>query len=264
MLTAAQIVTLACQTAKAPAYTSQAGQLLNAILGDLCDTYDFEITVKTHTFTFYTGPSLGQYIAGSGPNDMPSDYLRSKNNEAIFYIQGVRYVMINLSQAEFDQLTLTAGFNSYPTNFYVDIAPTTVGGVPQLYVWPPASGAYTVTLRYYPRMADIATPETSTTVPWFPNQNYLITRLSGELMKITNDDRKDTFLGDSPAGSVGILRAYLKLKDDPEGRVNTVQLDRRLFGPGFRKLPNTKLVGWTVLLALFLNELPYGQLLGVS
>jgi len=248
-LTAQQIVTLACQIAKTPGMTSQAGQLLNSILSELCQNYDFELTLKTHTFQFYTGPSSGQYIAGCGPNDLPADFLRVKNNEAIFYIQGVRYVMISLDQAQFDALVQTAGFNSYPVNFWVDVSPIAAGDPAQLFVWPPASGAFTTTVRYYSQMADIATPETSSTVPWFPNTNYLMTRLAGELMKITNDDRVGAFLGDSdqaaPLGAGTILRRYLKLKDDPEGRVNTVKKDRRLFGPAFNKLPNTKIIGWT-------------------
>jgi hypothetical protein len=42
-LTSAQLVTLSTQIARAPGYTSQAGQLLNAILSDLAQTYDFAL-----------------------------------------------------------------------------------------------------------------------------------------------------------------------------------------------------------------------------
>jgi hypothetical protein len=246
-LTSAQIVTLATQTAKCLGYTSQAGQFLNAILQDLCQTYDFETIVKTITFNFNLSQTSGpdnQYIAGCGPNPLPLDFLRCKNNEAIYYIQGVRYVMINLDQAEFDMLVQTAGFNSYPTNFYIDMAPKSQGLACNLYCWVPASGAYPVTIRYYPQMADIPTPETSSVVPWFPNQQYLLTRLAGQLMQLTNDDRYKEYLGDGAFGSEGILRKYLELKDDPEGRVNTVKLDRRRFGNSWSGLKDTKLIGW--------------------
>jgi len=242
-LTAAQIVTLATQTAKCPAYTSQAGQFLNAILQDLYQTYDFEVTKKVFSSTFVTSGVSGpgnQYGPGCGPNVMPSDYLRAKNNEIIYYIQGVRYVMINVEEDEFDALVQSPGLNNYPTNFWVDVSVTP----PLMYVWMPASGAYPYTVKYYSKMDDIATPETSTTVPWFPNQQYLLTRLAGQLMQLTNDDRYISYLGDSPSGAEGILRKYLELKDDPEGRVNTVQLDRRRFGPSRLNLPNTKIVGW--------------------
>lgn len=244
-LTSAQIVTLATQIAKAPGYTVQAGYILNSILRNLCQNYDFETIVTTYSSTFVTSGTSGpgnQYIAGCGPNPMPSDYLRCKNNEAIFYIQGVRYVMINLDQAQFDRLVQTAGLNDYPQNFYVDMG----ASPPNLYVWMPASGAYPFTIRYYPQKDDITTPETSTTVPWFPDRTYLYTRVAGELCKLTNDDRWVGLLSDQEgSGGAGEqLRKYLKLKDDPEGRVDTVKLDRRIFGRNFNTLPNTKQVGW--------------------
>lgn len=249
--TAAQICTLARQIAKVPGYAAQSGQFLNVILEELCQDYDFDVVRKTATGTFNTSTVSGpgnQYIAGCGPNAMPGNFLRAENNEIIWYLQGVRYVIVVLEQAEFDRLTQTSGFNSYPTVGYIDLAPQTDALPANLYVWPPASGAFVWTVRYFPRITDITTPETSNTVPWFPNQSYLITRLAGELMRISNDDRAPLFLGDDEnqgvIGAGAILRKYLQLKDDPEGRVNTVKLDRRRFGRNFSNLPDTKLVGW--------------------
>lgn len=249
------ICTLARQIAKCPSYTTQSGQLLNVILQELAQDYDFDTIRKTATGTFNTSTVSGpgnQYIAGCGPNAMPTDFLRAENNEIIWYLQGVRYVIVILEQAEFDRLTQTAGFNSYPTVGYIDMG----AAPPNLYVWPPASGGYNWTVRYFPQTADITTPESSSATPWFPNQMYLITRLAGELMRITNDDRAPLFLGDSEdAGVIGagaMLRKYLRMKDDPEGRVETVKLDRRRFGRNFSSLPDTKLVGWAILLALCL------------
>lgn len=249
--TAAQVCSLARQIAKCPGYSTQSGQLLNVILEELAQDYDFETIRKTASGTFnlsqVSGPA-NQYIRGCGPNALPSDFLRAERNEIIWYLQGVRYVLIRFDQAQFDAQVQTAGFNSYPVNYYVDLAPVAGGDPPNFYVWPPASGAYTWTCRYFPRLTDITTPESSSTVPWFPNQSYLITRLAGELMRITNDDRAPLFLGDNEeAGIIGagaILRKYLRMKDDPEDKVNTVKLDRRRFGRAFYQLPNTKLVGW--------------------
>lgn len=250
-LTSAQICTRALEIAKCPGYTTQAGQYLNAILQELAQTYNFDVIGKITSFNFNTSEVSGpgnQYIAGCGPNPMPADYLRAKNNEAIYYIQGVRYVMINLEESEFDRLVQTAGYNSYPTNFFVNLAPAADGNVPNMYVWPPASGAYPVTVKYFPQMPDIATPATSDTVPWFPLQTFLITRLAGELMRVTDDERSTRYLGDmQPDGFEGagaLLRRYIKMKDDPDGTVKTVTLDRRRFGPAFNGLKNTKLVGW--------------------
>ncbi len=249
--TAAQICSLARQIAKCPNYLTQSGQWLNVILQELAQDYDFEVIRLTASGNFATSSISGpgnQYIAGCGPNSLPIDFLRGERNEMIWYLQGVRYVLINLDQAEFDRLVQTAGYTSYPTYYYVDMTGSPAAA-PNFYVWPPASGQYPWTLRYFPQKADIATPETSASVPWFPNQNYLITRLAGELMKITNDDRAASFLGDSEEngmiGAGAILTKYLRMKDTPEDRVETVKLDRRIFGTNnWQALKNTKQVGW--------------------
>ena len=138
---------------------------------------------------------------------------------ATYYIQGVPYSMVNISLQEFDVLVQQAGISNYPERYATDVTPLGSGLPANLYVWPPAGGVYTVFIRYYRQMPDIVTPEISTTVPWFTNTNYLFTRLAGELMKLTDDERYSKFLGDSPDGAQGILDRYLKLQDDDEGRV---------------------------------------------
>ncbi len=254
-LQAQQICTLARQIARVPGFTSQSGQLLNAILGDLAQTYDFETNLRTYPFTFDVSTIYQNNQAGAGPNLFPIDFLRAKNREIIYYIQGVRYVLIVQEQADYDALVQNAGWNSYPSYGYVDLslsAPfdTTNPGQPGLMVWPPASGSFTAQLRYYCQPGTISVPESSTTVPWFPNTNYLITRLAGELMKLTDDERTGAFLGaeneaqDNAQSATSILRKFLKMKDDPEGRVRRVELDRRFFGPQFANLRNTKNIGW--------------------
>jgi hypothetical protein len=107
-----------------------------------------------------------------------------------------------------------------------------------------------VTVRYFQQMPDIVTPETSAAVPWFPYQDYLITRLAGEMMQIADDDRAGNFLtnqeSQNPQGAGVLLRRYLNLENDPEGRAKTVELDRRRFGAQsqWNRLPNTKSIGW--------------------
>lgn len=240
VLQAQQIVTLSCQIAKAPGFISQAGQLLNAILSELCQDYDFEIIRKTYNFNFSTSASGNGYAPGSGPTVMPADLVRVYRNGSFYQISQVPYPLIGVKQEEFDRFVQQPGLQSYPYMFYVDVSTAPAG----LYVWPPASGAYPATVRYQPQMADIATPETSATIPWFPNTNYLMTRLAGELMKITNDDRWQAYLGEGSEGAKGILSSYLKMKDDPETAVKTVTLDRRRFGSGTDRLRNTKTIGW--------------------
>ena len=235
-LQANQIVTLACQISKCPGMISQAGSKLNAILQDLCQNYDLELARKTTTLTFNLGTS--------GPYALPADYLRSRKGMIFYTYNGIPYSLIPIDISEYDMLVQQAGFNDFPRDFTTDMA----ASPPNMYVWPPSSIVVPVTVRYYAAMPDIATPETSTAIPWFPNDNYLITRLAGEMMQITGDDRAEKFLGDSddatPLGAGVLLRRYLRLKDDPEGKTETVKLDRRLFGSSFNRLPNTKIVGW--------------------
>lgn len=128
------------------------------------------------------------------------------------------------------------------------------GVAPVGYAWPPPSGAFPVFVRYQRRMPQISfagstfgfggTIVAAPPVPWFRNIEYLITRLTGELCKLNDDERWMQMLGDGPHGAQGILKRYLKLKDDDTNRAKTVQLDRRTFGQKFNLLPNTKAIGW--------------------
>lgn len=235
-LTNAQTISLACTIAKCPNMTSQAGQLYNAILGDLCQTYDFDAARVTLAFNLPGGVNI--------PYVLPADYLRAAKNEMFYTIQGVPYVLISMDLSEYDALVQTAGFSSFPTAFATDMSVSP----PKMYFWPPSNGAYPATLRYFRQMPDIAAPETSNVVPWFPNSEYLKRRLAGEMCLLTGDDRADSLLSDNedmhPLGAGVILRKFLKMQGDTEGRAKTVALDRRRFGGSFSGLKNTKLVGW--------------------
>ncbi len=244
-LQAQQIVSLACQIAKCPGYTAQAGQFLNNCLQTLAQDYDFDVIRKTFNFNFNTSSTGNGYVAGCGPNLMPADFLRAHKLGAFYLINGVPYTMIGYEQSEFDRFVQQAGNAAYPYAFYIDVSKTPM----ELYVWVPAAGAYAATVRYNPQMSDITTPETSATVPWFPNTDILIAYVAGSLMAITNDDRQPAFMGDAdqaPNGWQGQLRRYLKMKDDPESAgVKRVSLDRRFFGGSqWGRLPNTKTIGW--------------------
>jgi len=243
-LNAAQIIDIATQQAKCPGFTAQALALLNTILQELAQDYDFNVIRKSAYFNFDTTASGNGYAVGSGPNPMPSDFLRLHRKGCFYYISQVPYPLIGVEQEQFDTFVQQPGLQSYPYLAYVDVTGVS-GEEPGLYVWPPASGAYPVTIRYNPQMPDITE---QTEVPWFPNTNYLIRRLAGELMGLTNDDRMPAFLGDNedtaPMGAGVLLRKYLQMKDDPETAVKTVTLDRRHFGQAWNNLPSTKTIGW--------------------
>ena len=237
-LTSAQIVTLACQEAKCPGYTSQAGPFLNSFLQDLCQNYDFDQALGTNSFSF-TG--------SSGPYTLPADYLRTRvidgKDEMFFVIDGVPYPLIQVTRSEYDWLAQTAGFSSYPQYYTTDLSTSPPG----LYVWPPPSGSYAVTQRYQRLMPDITTPETSSTVPWFPNTLVLIRGVAGRLMGLTGDSRQADYLADGPEHPLGaqtLLNQFMKNMSDREGAPKTVGLDRRRFGRDWNRLSNTKLIGW--------------------
>ena len=242
-LTAAQIVTLACQEAKCPGFTSQAGQLLNATLQDLCMNWDIDQARGQFLFNFNSGTG-----SGSGPYTLPADYLRTEvddGKDLFFYtIDGVPYPLIQVTLAEYNWMVQTPGFQSYPYNYATDLSQSP----PQMFVWPPASGSYAATLRYWKKMPDISLPESSSTVPWFPNTQILIRSLAGRLMGLTGDNRQPDYLGDDPGryplGAGTLLNAWLKNSKDREGAAKTVGLDRRRWGRPFDRLKNTKNIGW--------------------
>jgi len=238
-LTAAQIINLSCQIANVPGFTAQALQLLNAVLQELDQDYDFQVIRKSFNFNFSTTASGLGYAPGSGPNPMPADFLRLHRTGAFYQIFQVPYKLIGVTQEEFDTFMQQPGLASYPYLCYVDVASTPMG----LYVWPPASGNYPATVRYNPIMPDITD---TTQVPWFPNSAYLYTRVAGELFKLADDDRWPVFLSDQPGsgGSGDMLRKYLSMKDDPATAPKTVSLDRRIFKSPIATLRNTKTIGW--------------------
>lgn len=247
-MTSAQLVTLACQVARCPGYTSQGGQFLNLILSDLCEGWDFELTKAAYLFNFNPGlvAQIGPSIYGGGPYPLPADFLRCAGAKALtFWDSGNPYMPERIELDEMDQQIQMSGNANYPTLFTTDLSlyDEAAQGLaaPALYLYQPPSGAFAAQLRYYRQMPDIVTPETSATVPWFPNQGYLQTALAAKLMELAGDSRRDAF--EAAAGRK--LREYLTMKDDPEGRSKTVTLDRRRYGHGdYAGLKNTKRTGW--------------------
>ena len=257
-LTAAQICAKAASIARVPGFTTQAGDYLNVVLNELCQNYDFVLAKKTYNFNF--NPSQLNYL-GQAFQNFPSDYLRSSNERGSFYlISNVPYPMIHVDRdGEFDMLVQQAGVTGFPVFYSTDMSLTGnsnstqvnvpgTTGVPVALFWTVPSGAYPVTQRYFSQMPDIATPASSNTVPWFPNQNYLITRVAGELMKDADDDRAPAFLSEDeeqhPMGAGVLLRHYLQMQGDKGDRTATVKLDRRRFGSSYERLRVTKQIGW--------------------
>lgn len=113
------------------------------------------------------------------------------------------------------------------------------GTPPNMYVYPGPSGGFPATLRYQA----LKPPITDTSViPWFPDQAYLLERLTGELMVTTDDTRRDRML-EVAARRLG---KYEIFADDKTNRAQSVILDRTRFGTSgnFARLKNTKQLGW--------------------
>jgi hypothetical protein len=250
-----QIVALACQAAKCPGYTVQAGQFLNQILRDLCQFYDFDVNKQTYNFSFINsqssvgfGPGFGPgfvlqnaSLIGFGPYLMPLNWLRAAKDEVYYTISSVPYTMIRVSNAEFETFVTLSGLTAFPSYFTIYVGNIDQGVASAMYVWVAPSGSFPVTAYYYALQPDILNPQTSTAIPWFPNQTYLRQKLVATLMaELTNDDRAAPTMALADAN----LDKYLKMKDDQEGFAKQVSLDRRLFGKRFSTLPNTKLVGF--------------------
>jgi hypothetical protein len=239
-LTAAQIVAQCCSEAGVPGFVVQAGIKLNAILQELAMDYDFAVIRKTFQFNM---PTVVDVYNRNFMN-FPTDYLRALPDECFYYINGVPYSLIPVDLSEFDNMVSQAGLSNFSTIFAVDISVSP----PIAYFWMASNGAYPAILRYQSLPADIVTPQTSATIPWFPNQTYLMRRLTGELCVGYDDDRAAGLLGDDdekyPGGAGTLLRKYVKMKDDNINRAKVVKLDRRRFGGSFQNLRNTKLVGW--------------------
>lgn len=234
-LQAQQIVNLALQKSKGLAYTSQAGQFLNLILSDLAQLNDFELSRQL--LQINTGvPSGTSIITGQAYYNLASDHLRIEQDGVFYYINGVPYTLIQKALSDFDQLIVTQGFTSQLVYYAVDDSQSP----PQIYFWPPPNAAYLVNVRYIRLRADIATPETSAVIPWFPEQQYLIQELTAQLMELTNDDRADSFHKKADA----LLTKWLTIQRDDESYVRTVKLDRNRFSTPWTQLKNTKSVGF--------------------
>ena len=238
--TSQQIITRACAIAKVTsAMAPIAGVYLNNVLEELCMTYDLEINTATVTVSLTGGGPNN----GIGPYSLPTNYLRAKSRDLTYYIDGVPKQLIQITLQEMDALILTTGIANYPQNYATDVSPLTTQSAPLLYVYPPPVIIIPLQVRYFLLQSDITTPETSSAIPWFPYQQYLIKRVAGELMGEAGDDRADAYLGDSPSGCVGMLRRYLNLQGDTEDTIQQVQLDARYWGAGGGNFGPSKITG---------------------
>ena len=253
-LTANQIVTLACQALKVTGYVQQAQQLLNVVLADLADTQDLDLLRGIYSgITLATGAVTPNAIGiqpASGPYSLPLDYKRAEWKGVWYNINNVPYKLISLDLSQFYDQVQQAGIGTYPEFYATDTSPLADSppSNPQLFVWPPSSVAVPLYVQYRRLLPDINWALTSpaagipgaNSVPWFPNQDYLLAELKAQLADLVDDSRAAEFR----ANALQKLDRFMKLTNDDEGRAQTMKLDRRSFGQGYASLPNTKSIGW--------------------
>lgn len=218
MLTAAQIVTKACAIAKAPGFITQGGQDLNLVLNDLVLHRDLKLNRYSSSISVTSG--------STGPFNLPADYLRTYD---LFYsINGQKYFLRPVSTLEYDANFQSAGVANYPYEYQTDLQPqaaTPDTGIALLYIYPQTNAALTLTHRYMIRRADISTPSSSSSIPWFPDQDYLIHATAARLMKLTDDQRYEQFKTDAE----NMLRTHIIMDGDEQQVVKEVKLDPRRF-----------------------------------
>ena len=217
-LTTQQLLARACSIAKAPGYMAQAGVYLNMVLSSLCQEYDFDYIKKTQTIS----------LSAAAGYALNSDHLRTK--EVFYSVNGNPFYLFQIPIETYHTLFTGPGVSNYPNKFAVDVStdPNT------LLFYPPPSITQDVTVNYFPEMPNIATPETSTEVPWFLNQEYLIVKVAAHLMRETDDSRQPLF--DLQAEK--ILEKVLTMKDDKTGFSETIKLSRERFRTGQNQNPN--------------------------
>jgi hypothetical protein len=243
-----QLITLALQDARknvplktGGGFSSQAGQLFQMILDDLCYKRDLKINI-TPALVVLTGipapPQFRGVTPGVGPYPLPADYLRMAQDEVTYASAGGSpHKMVNTELSEIDLIGLLPTTTNYPEVFATDFSTAP----PSLYVWPPPISVINLDIRYFKLQPAIVTlgnhnpPDSSIVVPWFVDQMYLKSRLTGELLK--PGAAAKPFLDEADM----LLDQYLKLEDDSEGRAIVMKMDERQFPRGrSSKLPRTK------------------------
>lgn len=243
-LTAQQIVAKAVKEAKTPGYLVDGGDFLNIVLSELAQLNDFELSRQL--LQINTGSPAGVSIVNNQPFfNLASDHLHVLKDGVFYYISGVPYTLIQRELSDFDQLITTQGFTSQLLYYATDDSQVPA----QIYFWPPPNQSYLVNVRYARLRADIPNAHTSSTVPWFPLQQYLINETAARLMTFSDDDRQSAF----HAREEKRLQKWLTMQRDLESTAKRVTLDRNRFSTPWSVLPNTKQVGFLLPFAFVLT-----------
>jgi len=188
---------------------------LNLVLADLAMHRNLKVNLET---AFITIPANS-----NGPFNLEVNYLRTY--DMLFQVNGEPYFLNPCSLKELDSEIQTIGLATYPYEWASDLSGVPTLGYGIFYVYPMSNNQITLTHRYYLRQAEISTPETSLTVPWFEDQDYLINAVAARMMRITDDERYQAYLMECE----NMLRRHLMTEGDEQQVVKSVILDPRRF-----------------------------------
>lgn len=217
-ITSAQIVADALAISKSPGFTAQGGRALNLVLSDLVLHRNLKVNLVSTTINVVANTN--------GPFNLEPDYLRTY--EMMYYINDQPYFLKPTSRTQFDSEPNKSTTSNYPYEWATDLSPVASGGVGLLYIYPQSNQNLTINHRYMVQRPDITTPETSSTVPWFTDQDYLIQATAMRMMRITDDSRYDRFVAECER----MLEVHLVTEGDEQQVVKEVQLDPRRFRVG--------------------------------
>ncbi|OYV98222.1 MAG: hypothetical protein B7Z62_04350 [Deltaproteobacteria bacterium 37-65-8] len=228
-LTAQQIVADALAIAKCPGFVSLGGRCLNLVLQDLVMHRNLKVNLVSTTIPV---------IANSnGPFNLEPDYLRTY--ELMYLINDQPYFLQPSNRQQFDSEPNKSTTSNYPYEWATDLSPVATQQPGLLYIYPQSNTGLTLTHRYMVKRADILTPESSATIPWFEDQDYLVTATAMRLMRVTDDTRYPGFEADA----MRMLGVHLLTEGDEQQVVKEVKLDPRRFRIGGSLRP-TKIEPW--------------------
>lgn len=246
-----QICLLASQKAKGggttfgSGMTVIAGQLLNGVLEELKLIRNLKMNrVTINPFALPAGTN--------GPLQLAADYIHLYDwsyplptSGGGTGSQGLPQFLRPLTMEQFDAEFKDPSVANYPYYWASDLSTqaqiwdgnvgnTTPGlftgvgnkvSAGQIFWYPQSSGILNTIFRYMRNQPDYVSPELSTTAPWFPFSQYLITRTAAEMADITGDDRKAEWMLESEK----MLHPFLIMEGDEQSTVKQIKLDPRAF-----------------------------------
>jgi len=227
-LTAAQICTLARQIAKCPGYVQQSGQFFNLVMQDLLWHRDLRVNLVLEQMQIQANTN--------GPFPGAVNYLRTY--DLWYEVLGQVFFMTPISLETFDSEMKQPQLSNYPNEFAVDSSPMAQQQPQLLYIYPMSNNELLVNHRYFMQQADIVSPETSDTIPWFQDADYLIHATATRLFTIVDDERYLAFM----KMGEDMLRKHLIMEGDKAKVPVSIRLDPRMYRQK-RSLRPTKVTG---------------------